>query len=82
VVKEDEDGLGDGDGMLVVEAPAGSEPGSPMGEGGGAFLDGGLGTTGGEDGGKTDEEGKMVGYVRPTVEEDAEDEKTPTKAAT
>lgn len=85
MLKEDEDGLGggDGDGMLVVEAPvAGSEPGTPMEEGGEAFLEGGLGTAGGEDGGKTDGGGKMVGYVSPTVEEDTQDEKTPTKTGT
>lgn len=80
VVEEDEDE--DGHGMLVVEAPVGSEPGSPIREGRGGFLEGGLGTTGEKIGGKTDNEGKTAGYVAPAVEEDLEDEKTPTKAAT
>lgn len=64
-----DEGHGDGDGMLVVEAPMGSEPGSPEIERE-AFLAG--------EGARIRE--KVAGYVSPSVE-DVDDERTPTNAA-
>ena len=74
IMAEHEEG-GTGNGMLVVEAPLGSEPGSPVPDGQLAFTQG--------DGAplKYPTKEKDVGYVSPSVEEVTDDEQTPTNAA-
>lgn len=73
------DGSENGDGMLVVEAPVSSEPGTPMPEGREAFLEGEEIRDERADVEKGTEE-KAVSYVSPSVDEVTDDEQTPINA--